>query len=133
DALANATEEQLASVHEIGEIIADSVHDFFHNKAGQETVEHLKQVGLSPTMEKPVAHTKLPLAGQTIVVTGTLPTLGRTEIEEMIVKLGGKSAGSVSKKTSFLIAGESAGSKLEKAKQLGVPILTEADFLARIR
>jgi DNA ligase (NAD+) len=66
------------------------------------------------------------------VVTGTLPTLKRDEIEEMILKLGGKAAGSVSKKTSFLVAGEDAGSKLAKAKELGVPVLTEAEFLKKI-
>jgi NAD-dependent DNA ligase len=72
------------------------------------------------------------LAELTIVVTGTLATMGRTEIEELIVSLGGKAAGSVSKKTSFVVAGENAGSKLNKAKQLGVPILTEQEFMERI-
>ena len=73
-----------------------------------------------------------PLAGQTVVVTGTLPTLERDEIEELILKLGGKAAGSVSKKTSFVVAGEDAGSKLDKAKELGVPVLTEGEFLKKI-
>jgi DNA ligase (NAD+) len=72
------------------------------------------------------------LAGQTIVVTGTLPTLQRAQIEELIVKHGGKASGSVSKKTAFLVAGESAGSKLDKAKELGIPILDEAEFLKKI-
>jgi len=74
----------------------------------------------------------LPLAGQTIVVTGTLPTMGRTEIEELIAKLGGKASGSVSKKTSFLVAGEEAGSKLAKAKELGVPVLSGAEVKQKI-
>jgi DNA ligase (NAD+) len=83
-------------------------------------------------MAKPQSSGELPLAGQTVVVTGTLTKFGRTEIEELIVKLGGKASGSVSKKTSFLVAGENAGSKLDKAKELNVPVLTEAEFLAKI-
>ncbi len=132
DALASATQDELSAVHEIGDVIADSVHDFFHNEAGGRTVEALKSVGIDPQMEKIAAPETLPLAGQTIVVTGTLPTLGRTEIEALIVKLGGKASGSVSKKTSFLIAGEEAGSKLAKARQLGVPVLSEAEFKQKI-
>ena len=134
DALEKASPEQLSSVNEIGPAIAESVHHFFHNKAGQHAIAELKSVGIDPKMEvkKPEAAAELPLAGQTIVVTGTLPTLGRTEIEEMIVKLGGKASGSVSKKTSFLVAGESAGSKLDKAQELGIPVLTEEEFLAKV-
>jgi DNA ligase (NAD+) len=135
DALEKASPEQLSSVMEIGPAIAESVHHFFHNKAGQHAIAELKHVGIDPKMEvkKPDAEAgELPLAGQTIVVTGTLPTLGRTEIEEMIVKLGGKASGSVSKKTSFLVAGESAGSKLDKAKELGIAVLTEEEFLAKV-
>jgi DNA ligase (NAD+) len=74
----------------------------------------------------------LPLAGQTVVVTGTLQHFERKEIEELIVKLGGKASGSVSKKTSFLVAGESAGSKLDKAKELGISILTEEQFMQKV-
>lgn len=132
DELAAATEEQLAAVHEIGEVIADSVHDFFHNPAGIETVRELKAVGVDPKMEKPTTDTTLPLAGQTVVVTGSLPTMERADIEAMIVRLGGKASGSVSKKTSFVVAGEKAGSKLDKAKELKVPVLTEAEFLERV-
>jgi DNA ligase (NAD+) len=136
DALEKATADELSAVNEIGPAIAESVHDFFHNAAGRHVVTELKKVGVDPRMEvkKPDAEgsAALPLAGQTIVVTGTLPTMQRTEIEEMIVKLGGKAAGSVSKKTSFLVAGESAGSKLDKAKELGIPVLTEEEFLKKI-
>jgi NAD-dependent DNA ligase len=74
----------------------------------------------------------LPLAGQTVVVTGTLPTCGRSKIEDLIVKLGGKASGSVSKKTSFVVAGENAGSKLDKAQQLGVKVVSEAEFVAMV-
>lgn len=132
DALASATQDELSAVHEIGDVIADSVHDFFHNEAGARTVKALKNVGIKPQMEKVAAPEALPLAGQTIVVTGTLPTMGRTEIEELIVKLGGKASGSVSKKTSFLIVGEEAGSKLAKAKELGIRVMTEPEFLQMI-
>jgi len=85
-------------------------------------------------MEKPTAASSadLPLAGQTIVVTGTLQKLQRDEIERLIVRLGGKASGSVSKKTAFVVAGDKAGSKLDKAKELGIPVLTEDEFLARI-
>jgi DNA ligase (NAD+) len=83
-------------------------------------------------MEKPAASGDLPLAGKTVVVTGTLPTMERKDVEDLIVKLGGKASGSVSKKTSFIIAGESAGSKLDKAKELGIEVLDEAGFLKRI-
>jgi DNA ligase (NAD+) len=137
DALAAATPEQLSAVHEIGDVIADSVHDFFANEAGKAAVAALQAAGVNPTCEvkgpppaEPTAD--LPLAGKTVVVTGTLPTLGRQEAEELIVKLGGKASGSVSKKTSFVVAGEEAGSKLAKAESLGIEVLTEAAFLERV-
>ncbi len=152
DALAAATSAQIAEVHGIGEVIAESVAEFFQSESGREAVAALKAVGINPTMAisralkegataaapglfdgpAPAADADRPLAGMSIVVTGTLPTLGRVEIEEMILKLGGKAAGSVSKKTAFVVAGEAAGSKLEKAEALGVPILTEEEFLKKI-
>jgi len=133
DAIAAATQEQLSEVNEIGPVIAESVHDFFNNAAGQKTIAELKKVGVDPKMDvarKDAA--SQPLAGQTVVVTGTLTKFDRKEIEDLIVKLGGKASGSVSKKTSFLVAGESAGSKLDKAKELGVPVLSEAEFISKI-
>jgi DNA ligase (NAD+) len=134
DALAAATPEQLAGVHEIGDVIAESVHDFFANPAGKAAVAALKAEGVDPKMDvvKAADVAGLPLAGKTVVVTGSLPTLKRNEVEEMILKNGGKAAGSVSKKTSFVVAGEDAGSKLEKAKELGVEVIDEAAFLERI-
>ncbi|HEY7116309.1 MAG TPA: NAD-dependent DNA ligase LigA [Tepidisphaeraceae bacterium] len=134
DAIAAATCEQLSGVHEIGEIIADSVHDFFHNPAGKHAIAELKEVGIDPEMEKPAAASDgdLPLAGQTVVITGTLAKFQRDEIERLIVRLGGKASGSVSKKTSFVVAGAKAGSKLDKARELGVAILTEDEFVAKI-
>jgi DNA ligase (NAD+) len=132
DAIANASEEELSRVTEIGPVIADSVHDFFRNEAGKEAIRHLKAVGIDPKLEKPSQSGQLPLAGKTVVVTGTLEHFERKEIEDLIVKLGGKAAGSVSKKTSFVVAGTDAGSKLSKATELGVQVITEAEFLRRI-
>jgi DNA ligase (NAD+) len=132
DALAAATCEQLSNVSEIGEVIADSVHDFFSNAAGKKTVAELKSVAVDPQMTVVKVADDLPLAGKTIVVTGTLKKFGRVETEEFIVKHGGKASGSVSKKTSFLVAGDSAGSKLDKAKQLGVEVIDEDELLKRV-
>jgi DNA ligase (NAD+) len=132
DALAAASAEELSAVHEIGDVIAESVHDFFHNPAGKHVVAEFKAIGIDPKMEKPAASEDQPLAGQTVVITGTLPTLERKEAEDLVVKHGGKASGSVSKKTSFVVAGESAGSKLTKAKELGIAVIDEAEFLKKI-
>jgi DNA ligase (NAD+) len=116
-------------------VIAESVHDFFHNAAGKKTIAELKKVGIDPKMEKPAAaasNGELPLLGKSVVVTGTLSKFQRDEIERVIVRLGGKASGSVSKKTSFVVAGEKAGSKLDKARELGVPVLTEEEFVDKI-
>ncbi|HEX4125729.1 MAG TPA: NAD-dependent DNA ligase LigA, partial [Tepidisphaeraceae bacterium] len=135
-ALEKATADDLNAVNEIGPAIAQSVHDFFHSPAGKHVIHELISVGVNPHMEVVKAPSEptadLPLAGQTIVVTGTLERLDRSEIEALIVKLGGKASGSVSKKTTYLVAGENAGSKLAKAQQLGVPVLTEGEFLEKI-
>lgn len=133
DALAAASIEALDEVPGIDVIVATGIHDFFNSDAGKHAIRELQKVGIDPKVKK--THTdpsQQPLAGQTIVVTGTLATMGRTEIEELIANLGGKPSGSVSKKTAFVVAGESAGSKLDKAKQLGVPVLTEQQFLEKI-
>jgi len=132
DALSHAAVEQLSSVHEIGDVIAQSVHDFFHSDVGRYAIAELKKVGIDPHIKKSVPVADLPLAGQTVVVTGTLETFNRDEIEQLIVQLGGRAAGSVSKKTSFVVAGADAGSKLDKARELGVPVLSEQEFLRRI-
>ncbi|WP_428938001.1 NAD-dependent DNA ligase LigA [Fontivita pretiosa] len=133
DAIASATKEQLAAVHEIGPVIAESVYDFFHNEAGIKAIKALKAVGIDPKMPRPeAAGGEQPLAGQTVVVTGTLKNFDRKQIEDLIQQLGGKPASSVSKNTSFVIAGENPGSKLEKARQLGVPVLSEEQFLKKI-
>jgi DNA ligase (NAD+) len=126
DALGKATVEELSAVHEIGDVIAQSVHEFFHDPAGIAAIEQLKSAGINPKMEAKAD--KLPLSGQTIVVTGTLEKYKREEIEELIQKLGGRASGSVSKKTSFIVAGKEAGSKLEKAKELNIKVRTESEF-----
>jgi DNA ligase (NAD+) len=131
DGIAGATLEQLSTIDGVGEVIAKAVHDFVHSEVGQQTIADLKSVGIDPKQERTTDAEQI-LAGQSIVVTGTLAKYDRHQIEELIVSLGGKAAGSVSKKTSFVVAGESAGSKLEKAQSLGVPVLTEDDFLAKI-
>jgi len=130
DALSTASVEGLSAVNEIGPVIADSVHDFFHNAAGKKTIAHLQAVGIDPKQEviKPDPAEDLPLAGKTIVVTGTLKNYSRDEIKATIERHGGRASGSVSKKTDFVLAGEEAGSKLDKAKQLGVPVITEQEF-----
>jgi DNA ligase (NAD+) len=130
-ALGDATVERLSSIHEIGDVIAQSVYDFFHGSAGGKTIKELLRAGIDPQMEMP-ARTAQPLAGMTIVVTGALKELKRDEIERLITDLGGRAAGSVSRKTSFVVAGEDAGSKLAKAKELGVEVLSEKEFLKKI-
>jgi DNA ligase (NAD+) len=131
DSLKGATVEQLSAIHEIGDVIAQSVHDFFHSESGKHAIRELQHVGVDPKTEKPKASAQ-PLAGKTIVLTGSLKQFKREEIEQLIVDLGGRAAGSVSKKTSFVVAGEDAGSKLAKAKELGVEVLTEEEFLKRV-
>lgn len=130
DVLLKASPEDLSEVNEIGPAIAKSVHDFFSSVSGKKTVADLKTVGVDPKLEvvRPGPAAELPLAGKTIVVTGTLKNYKREEIQEAIAKHGGRASSSVSKKTDFVLAGEEAGSKLDKAKQLGVPVITEEEF-----
>lgn len=128
DSIAEASEEELARINEIGPVIAESVYQFFHSKEGKETIERLKKVGVATMSAKPVKPDKGPLSGKTIVVTGTLTGFTRSEIEETIKRLGGRPSSSVSKKTDFVLVGENPGSKFEKAKKLGVPIINEDEF-----
>lgn len=127
DALMRATPEELESIHEIGGIVAKSIHDFFETDENQQLIERLRAAGLNMREERKAAGPRT-LAGKTFVVTGTLQKYSRDEIESRIKSLGGKAASSVSKKTDYLVAGENAGSKLEKANSLGVPVLTEEEF-----
>ncbi|HEY4083047.1 MAG TPA: NAD-dependent DNA ligase LigA [Burkholderiaceae bacterium] len=132
DALMDATVEQLLEVRDVGPIVAQSIHAFFAEAHNREVVEQLRAAGMHWAETDGAAAAQGPqlLAGQTLVLTGTLPTLARDAAKEMIEAAGGKVSGSVSKKTNYVIAGEEAGSKLEKARELGVTILDEAGLLA---
>lgn len=130
EALEHASTEQLTAIPEIGPRVAESVRFFFSLEANRRRIARLEELGLQPHVEEQVRGDAL--RGKTIVVTGTLSRHTRDEIHRMIELQGGKPSGSVSSKTSYLIAGESAGSKLEKARSLGVPILSEDEFLAMI-
>ncbi len=123
--------ETLTSIEDVGAIVAQSVVDFFSDPSICAQVDALLQHGVSPRPEEaPAAQSAL--AGKTVVVTGTLPSMDRREAEQLIERLGGKAAGSVSKKTDYVLAGENAGSKLTKAAELNIPILDEAAFLKLI-
>ncbi|MFM9879447.1 MAG: helix-hairpin-helix domain-containing protein, partial [Burkholderiaceae bacterium] len=126
DALMAASEEQLLQVADVGPIVAVSIRTFFAQPHNREVVEQLRACGLTWPEGAPTPQALLPLAGQTFVLTGTLPTLGREDAKALIEAAGGKVAGSVSKKTRYLVAGEEAGSKLDKARELGVAVLDEA-------
>ncbi|MBL8816239.1 MAG: NAD-dependent DNA ligase LigA [Planctomyces sp.] len=131
--LSTRTAEQLACVHEIGTVIADSVARFFQSDYGRQLTAELQELGLNTGVPVPASDAEGGIfSGKTFVVTGTLPTMGRDEIEQIIRDHGGRASGSVSKKTHFVIAGEAAGSKLTKAQELGIPVLTEAEFLAML-
>ena len=127
DALAAASEDDLQRVEDIGEITAAEVARFFRRAETAKVLDKLKAAGVNMKSLAP-APAGGPLQGKTIVVTGTLTNSTREEIERRIVSLGGKAAGSVSKKTDFVLAGESAGSKLDKAKKLGVKVISEEEF-----
>jgi len=122
--------EELIQIPEVGDVVAQSIVDFFSFHENLEMVDRLLAAGVTP-MEAKKAEGGM-LKGLTVVVTGTLPTLGRSEAEELIRKHGGVAAGSVSRKTSFVLYGENAGSKLTKAQELQIPVIDEAEFLRRI-
>jgi DNA ligase (NAD+) len=129
DALLKASQEELSRVNGIGPVLAESVYAYFHGPEGKKTVEELRALGLKLTEDaRPKTPSASPLAGKSVVITGTLPRRSREEMEALIKKLGGKPTSSVSKKTDYVVAGEKAGSKLDKAKQLGVAVLTEEEF-----
>ena len=130
-ALMEASEEAINAVQGVGPTIASAVVAFFAEPRNTELVERLERAGL--TFNEPGASGgDGALTGQTYVLTGTLPTLSRGEATELIEAAGGRVAGSVSKKTAALVAGEEAGSKLEKAKELGVEVIDEAELLRRV-
>ena len=126
-----ARQEQLGGIQGIGPVIAKSVTAFFHEPRNQELLESLKSAGVNQA-EPNAANADGALAGKTYVITGTLPTLSRARAGSLIEEAGGRVAGSVSKKTDALVAGNDAGSKLEKAKELGVEIIDEEELLKRV-
>jgi DNA ligase (NAD+) len=127
EAIKDASAEELERAEEVGPRISHAIVDFFARPANRELIEHLKTAGVKMTAEKKQRTTQL--AGLTLVLTGTLPNLSREQAKAMIEAAGGKVSGSVSKKTSYVIAGEEAGSKLDKAQELKVPVLDEAGLI----
>ena len=125
--LKSATVEELTVIPDVGDIVATSVVEFFSFPENLEMIRRLLDAGVTPQHESDALSDAL--AGKTVVVTGTLPTLSRDEAEALIARHGGRAASSVSKKTSFVLAGEKAGSKLTKAESLGIPVIDEAAFL----
>ena len=118
-------------VDDVGEVSADCIFRFFHDEKNKDMISRLKSLGVN--MEAEETETIFsPISGKTVVITGTLPTLGRKEAAELVEKYGGKVSGSVSKKTDFVLAGENAGSKLTKATELGIAVISEANLYEMI-
>ncbi len=132
DRLMAASVEELLQVKDVGPIVAQSIRTFFDQPHNVEVVEQLRAAGIH-WPEQEAALGPQPLAGKTLVLTGTLPTLSRDDAKALIEAAGGKVSGSVSKKTNFVVAGEEAGSKLDKARELGVPVLDEAGLQELLR
>ncbi|HJV70599.1 NAD-dependent DNA ligase LigA [Ideonella sp.] len=131
DRLMDARVEELLEVNDVGPIVAESIRHFFDQPHHREVVEQLRAAGVHwPDSQGTASDAPRPLLGKTLVLTGTLPTLSRDEAKELIEAAGGKVTGSVSKKTHYVIAGEEAGSKLDKARELGVTVLDEAGLRA---
>ena len=131
DALMNASLESLTEVNDVGAVTAQSIFDWFAQPQSQNMIERLRQAGVNFESKRMITDTRF--AGMTFVLTGALSKFTREEATEKIELFGGKAAGSVSKKTSYVVVGENAGSKERKARELGIPILSEDDFLAMIQ
>jgi DNA ligase (NAD+) len=125
DAIMGASVEQLLEVPDVGPIVAESIHAFFQQPHNREVIEQLRACGVHWEESEPAVQAPKPLAGKTVVLTGTLPTLSRDEAKDLLEAAGAKVAGSVSKKTDYVVAGAEAGSKLDKARELGVAVLDE--------
>ena len=132
DAVRHASREELAAIDDVGDIVADGIVSFFADTRIADQIDRLLELGVQPEEAAKADDGPLPLAGLTVVVTGTLPTLSRRDAENLIEQNGGKAAGSVSKNTAFVVVGENAGSKADKAQSLGIPMIDEAEFLKRI-
>jgi DNA ligase (NAD+) len=131
DSLAGASKDEIGAVRGVGDIIAEGVAAYFHNPGARRLIEKLRKVGVNFTEPGQIVAGGA-LAGKTVVITGTLPTLSRSKATAAVEQAGGRVTSSVSKATSFLVAGEEAGSKLEKAKTLGVEVIDEAELVRRI-
>ena len=131
DNIMNASAEQISKIDGFGGVMAQSVYNAFHEEHMIELIQRLKKCGINTKYEKIQIDDRF--AGKTFVLTGTLPTLKRSEAKALIEKYGGKASGSVSKKTDYVLAGEEAGSKLDKAQQLGIEIITEEQFKDMIK
>jgi DNA ligase (NAD+) len=127
DKLMEATQEELADIDQIGPTMAKSVYEYFHNSKNKQVIDELLSAGVKP--EQPKSKRSEKLAGKTIVVTGTLENFTRQQIEQAIRQAGAKSSSSVSKKTDFVLVGDNPGSKLDKARKLGVKVIDEQEFL----
>jgi DNA ligase (NAD+) len=125
DAIMDASVEQLLQVHDVGPVVAHSIRTFFDQPHNREVVQALRDAGVTWPEGEALAPTEMPLAGITVVLTGTLQTMGRDEAKEKLEALGAKVAGSVSTKTHYVVAGAESGSKLDKAQALGVPVLDD--------
>lgn len=130
DAIMDASVEQLLEVPDVGPIVAESLHTFFQQPHNREVVEQLRACGVHWEESEPAAQAPKPLSGKTIVLTGTLPTMSRDEAKDLLEAAGAKVAGSVSKKTDYVVAGAEAGSKLDKARELGITVLDEEGLKA---
>ncbi|HHV10167.1 MAG TPA: NAD-dependent DNA ligase LigA [Clostridiales bacterium] len=131
--LAKASYEELIAINDVGDISAKAIVDFFSLEENQSILSRLEQAGMNFESKESASGGDERFSGKTFVITGTLPTMGRGEMEELIKRYGGKVSGSVSKKTSYVVAGENAGSKLTKAQELGTTVLTEEEVLEMIR
>jgi DNA ligase (NAD+) len=131
DAIMDASVERLLEVPDVGPIVAESIHAFFQQPHNREVIEQLRACGVHWEESEPAVQAPKPLSGKTVVLTGTLPSLSRDEAKDLLEAAGAKVAGSVSKKTDYVVAGAEAGSKLDKARELGIAILDE-DGLRRL-
>jgi DNA ligase (NAD+) len=125
DAIMAASEDALLQVADVGPVVAHSIRTFFDQPHNREVVQALRDAGVSWPEGEALAPTEMPLTGITVVLTGTLQSMGRDEAKEKLEALGAKVAGSVSKKTHYVVAGAESGSKLDKAQALGVPVLDD--------
>jgi DNA ligase (NAD+) len=130
DRIMDASVEALSEVSDVGPVVAQSIHTFFEQPHNREVVEQLRACGLTWEEGEPAERAPQPLAGKTFVLTGTFPSLSRDQAKDLLEAAGAKVAGSVSKKTDYVVAGAEAGSKLEKAQSLGVTVIDEAQMLA---